>query len=101
MIPVTALPDGDDTRLFDRLVVAQAAGVFHPHPPMTYATEGEVLKVGSVLGVVVSLGQEVEVTSFCTGYLKGVLAESGERVRVGQPLAWLQANDGSHPPAVA
>ena len=36
-----------------------------------------------------------------TGYLKGVLAESGERVRVGQPLAWLQANDGSHPPAVA
>ena len=32
---------------------------------------------------------QVEVRSFCAGFLMGMLVEPGERVRSGQPIAWL------------
>ncbi|MCU1453419.1 MAG: hypothetical protein JWN46_1565 [Acidimicrobiales bacterium] len=97
MSAVMASPHGDDVRLAERLVVAPVAGVFRPHPPHTYTSEGEILLEGEVLGVVEGPGSTVDVVSFCTGFLMELLAEDGERVRPGQPLAWLHVIHGMPP----
>lgn len=91
-------PQGDDLRLAERLVVAPVAGIFRPLPPETVTTEGEIVFDGQSLGVVEGPGQAVEVRSFFTGFLMGMLAEDGERVRPGQPVAWLRDVDGRAAP---
>ena len=59
--------------------------------PDVVTTEGEVIAPGSLLGTVESLGRKVDVTSAFHGFLMGMLALPGERVRAGQPIAWLHA----------
>lgn len=86
--------EGDDLRLPTRLVVAPEAGTFRPLPPGTCTTEGQVVVPGECLGTVESLGRRTEVTSAFEGFLMGILALPGERVRAGQPVAWLHACDG-------
>ena len=94
---MTASPfaEGDDLRLPTRLVVAPEAGTFRPLPPETCTTEGEVVDHGTALGTVESLGRSVPVTSAFSGFLMGMLALPGERVRAGQPIAWLHALEAS------
>ena len=84
---------GDDTCVDVRLVVAPTAGIFQPAPPDDVTSEGEVVAAGAVLGHVTGAGTERAVTSFCTGFLIRVLAHPGERVRPGQPIAWLHPVD--------
>jgi len=89
MSPLVRLSEGDDVQMHARLVVAPIAGLFRPYPPEHVTSEGEILREGQVVGVVEGLGRRVEVVSFFTGFFMGLLAESGERVRPGQPVAWL------------
>lgn len=91
----SVLAEGDDLRLPTRLVVAPEAGTFQPLPPETCTTEGEVVDHGTALGTVESLGRSVPVRSAFAGFLMGMLALPGERVRAGQPIAWLHALDAS------
>jgi biotin carboxyl carrier protein len=44
-----------------------------------------------VLGVVEASGDAVPVSSPFTGWMMGMLAVEGERVREGQPICWLRA----------
>lgn len=85
--------EGDDLRLPTRLIVAPEAGTFHPLPPETCTAEGEVVTTGVSVGTVESLGRTVPVTSAFVGFLMGMLALPGERVRAGQPIAWLHVVD--------
>lgn len=91
MTTLTTHHQGDDLRLATRLIVAPEAGAFRPLTPDTVTAEGEIVHQGQVVGIVEGPGRQVEVTSFCTGFLMGMLVESGERVRPGQPVAWLRS----------
>jgi biotin carboxyl carrier protein len=91
-------PQGDDLRLVERLIVAPVAGVFRPHPPEVVTAEGEIVHHGQSVGLIEGPGQSVDVLSFSTGYLMGMLAESGQRVRPGQPVAWLRSVNGEPAP---
>lgn len=86
----TCVPlEGDDLRVPTRLVVAPEGGTFRPTTPDVCTTEGEIVRPGSRLGTIESLGRSVDVTSAFNGFLMGMLALPGERVRAGQPVAWL------------
>ena len=99
MTPVHATPNGDDTHIDVRMVLAPIAGTFHPAPVGDFTTEGEIVAEGGVLGHIAAPGRNVAVTSFCAGFLVRLLAEPGERVRPNQPIAWLHPVDqpGTHP----
>jgi biotin carboxyl carrier protein len=81
---------GETLRIPERVVVAPCGGVFEPHPPVTVTTEGEIVEVGQVVGVLRSSGTDVAVRTPFAGFLIEMLAASGERVREGQPIAWLR-----------
>jgi [acyl-carrier-protein] S-malonyltransferase len=73
---------GEHLYMSERLVVSPAAGLFAPSGPGA----GDV-EVGSLLGTV----GDAEVRSPFGGVLMGMLAMDGERVQVGQPIAWLRS----------
>ncbi len=73
-------------RLFahERLIVSPANGVFEPSSALQL---GEEIERGQFVG---SVG-ETDVRSPFAGDLQGLLALTGERVTLSQPLAWLRA----------
>lgn len=76
--------EGERLYVFERLVVSPCAGLFEPQPA------GELprpIATGDLVGVV----SGTEVRSPFAGELMGVLAQPGERVQTGQPLAWLRS----------
>jgi [acyl-carrier-protein] S-malonyltransferase len=73
---------GEHLYTSERLVVSQAAGLFQPRQGLE-----DRVDVGEVVG---SVGTE-EVRSPFSGSLQGFLANAGQRVLVGQPVAWLRA----------
>ena len=81
---------GEKLAVLERVIVAPALGVFSPLPPETVTTEGELVRVGQTIGVVESSGVPTPVRSPFTGFLMGLLASNGERVREGEPVAWLR-----------
>jgi biotin carboxyl carrier protein len=81
---------GEQMSVPERVVVATAAGVFQPLPPETVTAEGEIVRSGQAIGTIVSGAISTEVHSRFTGFLMGMLAHPGERVRPGQPVAWLR-----------
>lgn len=91
--PVHAGREGDDTRIDVRFVVAPAAGTFRAAPAADVTTEGELVALDAVLGHIDAPGTTVPVRSFCAGFLVRLLVGSGERVRVGTPVAWLHPVD--------
>ena len=82
---------GEELRVPERVIVAPALGVFSPLPPETFTTEGEIVDEGQVIGTVRASGDDVPVRSPFRGFLMGMMALDGERVREGQPIAWLRA----------
>lgn len=93
-VDLTVHPDeGALLRVPERLVVAPCRGVFEPAPPAHVTTEGEVVLEGQSVGVIHASGEEVPVRSAFSGFFMGLLAHPGERVREGQPVAWLRAFD--------
>jgi biotin carboxyl carrier protein len=82
---------GEELRVPERVIVAPAVGVFQPLPPETVTTEGELVDEGQPVGTVSVGGEELPVRSAFRGFLMGMLAVPGERVREGQPVAWLRS----------
>ncbi len=74
----------------ERVVIAPAAGTFEPSPVEEATTEGELVRAGQVIGHVTGGSTRTAVTSPFGGFFMGHLARAGERVRIGQPLAWLR-----------
>jgi hypothetical protein len=78
--------DGEQLRdVPERLIVAPAVGVFEPA-----ATAPDDVREGEAVGHVVTSGEKIPVRSHFAGALIGMLAVAGERVREGQPIAWLR-----------
>jgi len=77
--------DGEQLRVPERVIVAPAVGVFEP---AEQAHDG--VEAGQAVGHVVTSGEKIPVRSHFTGALVGMLAVAGERVREGQPIAWLR-----------
>lgn len=74
----------------ERVVVAPVSGVFRPLPPDVGAVEGDVVQEGQPIGVLEGLGTRTEVRSPFRGRLMGMMVHHGERVREGEPVAWLR-----------
>lgn len=84
--------NGETLAVLERMIVAPAVGVFRP-----LAGDGqgdgdgiEVIIAGQAIGVVEGPGASTPVRSPFGGALVGMLARAGERVREGQPIAWLR-----------
>lgn len=80
----------EEVHVPERLIAAPAAGVFQAAPPEVVTAEGEIVHAGQVVGSIVLTDGTVEVTSAHTGFLMGLLAMPGERVRADQPLVWVR-----------
>ena len=81
---------GEVLGVLERVVVAPTRGVFTPLAPACVTTEGELVRAGQVIGTIESSGTDIEVLSPFTGFLMGMLAHEGERLREGEPVAWLR-----------
>ena len=78
---------GERLAVPERVIVAPASGRFRP---ATEGAEEDVhLDAQAVIGYVDGVGHTTEVRSPFRGFLKGLMAHAGERVREGQPVAWL------------
>jgi len=80
----------EEVHVPERLIAAPTAGVFHAAPPEVVTAEGEIVHAGQVVGSIEVTDGSVSVTSAHTGFLMGLLALPGERVRADQPLAWVR-----------
>jgi [acyl-carrier-protein] S-malonyltransferase len=78
--------DGEHLTVSERMIVAPAVGVFRPHD----VSEGATVAVGDIVGVVEGPGTAEPVRSAFAGTVMGLLAHPGERLRIGQPVAWMR-----------
>lgn len=88
----TTVVHGEHLGVPERVILAPALGVFRPVEDDEVAPGGDVVTAGQVVGVVESSGRSLPVRSAFTGMLMGMLAHPGERVREGQPVAWLRVH---------
>ena len=86
MTPPNMPLHGERLAVPERLIVAPAVGVFRPAD----VDEGATIGAGDVVGEIVGPGTELPVRSPVGGTLMGLLAHPGERLRAGQPVAWLR-----------
>lgn len=70
----------------ERVIIAPAEGRFRPVPH----DDSGAISEEQVIGFVESHNQSTPVRSPFRGVLMGTLAHAGERVREGQPVAWLR-----------
>ena len=80
---------GETLAVPERVIVAPAPGTFRPVEPGDVAVEAPVV-AEQVIGFVEGKGHSTPVRSPFGGLLMGLLAHAGERVREGQPVAWLR-----------
>lgn len=78
--------EGELLTVPERVIVAPAPGKFRPAD----ASDGHHLVEEQVIGFVDGGGQSTPVRSPFSGLLMGLMAYAGERVREGQPVAWLR-----------
>jgi biotin carboxyl carrier protein len=83
------LTQGEQLGVPERVILAPAVGVFHPVDD-DGAEAGIVVEKGQVVGMVEVGGRKLPVRSAFTGRLVAMMAQAGERVREGQPVAWLR-----------
>ena len=81
---------GETLGVPERVIVAPAPGTFRPVEPGDLAAEVPV-EQEQVIGFVEGKGHSTPVRSPFGGKLMGLLAHAGERVREGQPVAWLRS----------
>lgn len=83
---------GESLHVRERIVLAPATGRFvvDAADELDPACPGQLVVAGSPLGGVIGSGCTTAVTTPFTGVLAGLLAHDGERVREGQPVAWLR-----------
>jgi biotin carboxyl carrier protein len=82
---------GERLSVPEKVVIAPCIGQFKPAPPETVTAEGEVVDAGQVVGFIEAQGRTVPIRSAFAGWMMGLLVHDGERVREGQPVAWLRA----------
>ena len=82
-------PTGETLSVSERLIVAPSTGVFRPLAGQAQ-TPGRAIEPGDVIGEVRSLGVCTAIRSPFAGVLVDVLAVEGQRLRPGQPVAWLR-----------
>ena len=90
---IETVPPGEHLDVLERVVVSPATGTFSAAAAHTVTTEGEIVTRGQVVGTVDGSGGSVAVQSPFTGFLMGILALPGERVREGEPVAWLRTTE--------
>ncbi len=83
---------GEVLHIRERIVLAPATGRFVtvPSDEVDPHATGTLVLAGSPLAAVVSSGESQAVTTPFTGVIAGRLAHDGERVREGQPVAWMR-----------
>jgi biotin carboxyl carrier protein len=86
----TKMIHGERLYVPERVVVAPSAGVFHELVPELPAAEGDAVAAGQSIGVIENSGVRTPVCTPFDGLLMGMLAEPGQRLRAGQPVAWLR-----------
>jgi multidrug efflux pump subunit AcrA (membrane-fusion protein) len=80
------LDHGEGLLVPERMIVAPTVGVFRP---VELADDAD-LTAGQTVGMVDGPGTSTPVDSPFAGQLVGVLVHPGERLREGQPVAWLR-----------
>ena len=83
------MESGERLAIPERVIVAPASGKFRPADGST-PDAGDALDAEQVIGFVDGVGHSTPVRSPFKGLLMGLLAHAGERVREGQPVAWLR-----------
>jgi len=73
----------------ERVILAPAPGTFRPVGPPDVVGD-ETVTEEQVIGFVEGKGHSTPILSPFGGRLMGLLAHAGERVREGQPVAWLR-----------
>ncbi len=81
----TGTMHGEALAVPERVIVAPAHGTFRPADP------GDHVTAEQVIGFVEGKGHSTPVRSPFGGRLMGLLVHAGERVREGQPVAWLRS----------
>ncbi|HEX2046628.1 MAG TPA: biotin/lipoyl-containing protein [Acidimicrobiales bacterium] len=81
---------GETLAIPERVIVAPAQGTFRPVESAAVSPETHVAEE-QVIGFVEGKGHSTPVRSPFGGRLMGLLAHAGERVREGQPVAWLRS----------
>ncbi|MDQ1499926.1 MAG: hypothetical protein QOI86_3266, partial [Actinomycetota bacterium] len=84
------LPLGETLSVPERVIVAPTMGIFRRLDGDRQMKDGETVNRGDLIGIVQSLGASTPIQSPFTGQLVAILAFEGERVRPGQPVAWLR-----------
>lgn len=79
------------TMVPERLVVAPCSGRFAPLPADVFTSEGEWVEPGQAIGRVDAGRETVEVRSPFRGWMMGMLALPGQRVREGEALFWVRS----------
>ena len=79
---------GEGLLVPERMIVAPTVGVFRP----VDLSEGATVAAGQTVGMLDGPGTSTPVASPFTGHLVGMLAHPGERLREGQPIAWLRVH---------
>jgi biotin carboxyl carrier protein len=76
----------------ERVILAPAPGKFRPIEDSAgdATSDGSDVARQQVIGFVDGIGHSTPVHSPFHGRLMGLLASAGERVREGQPVAWLR-----------
>lgn len=80
---------GERLMVPERVIVAPASGRFRP-APTDGGSGAAALTEDQVIGYVDGVGHSTPVRSPFQGSLMGMMAHAGERVREGQPVAWLR-----------
>ena len=78
---------GEGLLVPERMIIAPSVGVFRALDDLD---EGDLVGVGQSVGVVDGPGTSTPVCSPFRGRLVGMLVHPGERLREGQPVAWLR-----------
>jgi biotin carboxyl carrier protein len=86
------LPAGEILDVPERVIVATTAGTFEPALPPIDSPDGVRVAEGQVIGTLRGPSSSTAVTSPFTGALMGMMASPGERLRTGEPIAWLRAD---------
>jgi biotin carboxyl carrier protein len=82
------LDHGEGLLVPERMIVAPSVGVFRP----VELGAGSHITAGQTVGMVDGPGTSTPVASPFAGRIVGMLAHPGERLREGQPVAWLRVH---------
>jgi biotin carboxyl carrier protein len=87
--PPEVYASAEVTTMRERIVVSPGVGRFRSLPPESFASEGEWVEPGDVLGEIRDGESTIEVRSTFRGWMMGMLALDGQPVRQGEALFWI------------